>query len=169
MKAASFHAIVEALDAARVRFIVVGGLAVIAHGYLRVTRDADIVIELVPDNIAHAFEALAGIGYRPTVPVSAEQFADPDTRRGWRDKKHMQVLQFWSDAHPGAKLDVFIEHPFDFESEWNIAKKEATGARATEIRFATIPTLIKMKQVADRPEDRIDIEYLRKIQEDPLP
>jgi hypothetical protein len=29
------------------------------------------------------------------------------------------------------------------------------------VPFVTIPTLIRMKQVADRPQDRIDIEHLR--------
>lgn len=169
MNVASFHAIADALVQARVRFILVGGLAVVAHGYLRVTRDADIVIELVPENILPAFDALERIGYRPTVPVTAEEFTDPELRRKWSDEKHMQVLQFWSDVHPGTKLDIFIEHPFDFQAEWKVAKREPTGPNTTEIRIATIPTLIAMKEIAGRPQDLIDIEYLRKIQADPQP
>lgn len=31
------------------------------------------------------------------------------------------------------------------------------------VRFVSIPTLIRMKEIAGRPQDRIDIEYLRKI------
>lgn len=130
MKAASFHAIAHALDAANVRFIVVGGLAVIAYGYLRVTRDADIVIELMPENIGAAFEALHDIGYRPSVPITAAQFSDPQLRRQWHEEKHMQVLQFWSDT----KLDVFLEHPFDFATEWQSAKTATTGPHATAVR-----------------------------------
>jgi hypothetical protein len=38
MKAASFEAVVHVLNEAGVRYIVVGGLAVIAHGYGRSTR-----------------------------------------------------------------------------------------------------------------------------------
>jgi len=49
MKLASFEAIVHALNGAEVRFIVVGGIAVIAHGYGRTTRDVDLVIQLKPD------------------------------------------------------------------------------------------------------------------------
>ncbi len=169
MKAASFHAIADALTQANVRFILVGGLAVIAQGYLRVTRDADIVIELVSENILQAFEALEQIGYRPTVPITARQFSDELLRRQWRKDKHMQVLQFWSDAHPDTKLDIFIDHPFDFQTEWEAAKREPTGPNATEIRIASIPALIAMKEVAGRPQDLIDIEYLRKIQDDPQP
>lgn len=169
MKAASFHAIAQALDSANVRFIVVGGLAVIEHGYLRVTRDADIVLELVPENIGAAFDALKTIGYQPSVPINAEQFASPELRRKWRAEKHMEVLQFWSDQHRETKLDVFLEHPFDFETEWQGAKTAITGPQATTVRFASIPSLIAMKRLAGRPKDLIDIEFLQKIQNDPLP
>lgn len=77
MKTASFRAICGALDRHRVRFLVAGGLAVNAHGYLRFTKDADLAIDLVSENIAEAFAALAELGYRPNVPVSADQFATP--------------------------------------------------------------------------------------------
>ena len=41
MKLESVSAIVEALNAAKVRYLVAGGLAVVAHGYLRFTNDLD--------------------------------------------------------------------------------------------------------------------------------
>jgi hypothetical protein len=31
------------------------------------------------------------------------------------------------------------------------------------VRFVSIPTLIRMKEIAGRPQDKIDIEYLRKL------
>jgi hypothetical protein len=82
VKLASFEAIVRALSEAGVRYLVAGGLAVNAHGYLRFTKDADFVIELIPDNIKRVFAALETLGYRPLAPVTAEQFADrPNSRR----------------------------------------------------------------------------------------
>ncbi|MGQ0544828.1 MAG: hypothetical protein ACT4P3_05765 [Betaproteobacteria bacterium] len=35
--------------------------------------------------------------------------------------------------------------------------------RAVAVRFVSIPSLIRMKEAAGRPQDRIDIEYLRKL------
>jgi len=166
MKTASFYSVVEALSKRGVRFIVVGGLAVIEHGYLRATRDMDIVIQLVSENIYSCFKALEEIGYRPTVPISAEQFADPDLRQRWQGEKHMRVLQFWSDDYPDTKLDIFLDSPFDFDLEWKNSKRVSAQPHANEIRFASIPALIKMKQVAGRPRDLIDIEYLEKLLED---
>ena len=49
MKLTSFEALATALEAAGVRYLVAGGLAVGAHGYLRFTKDVDIVIQLIPD------------------------------------------------------------------------------------------------------------------------
>ncbi len=65
MKLASFEALAAALEAASVRCPVAGGLAVGAHGYLRFTKDVDIVVQLIPDNIERTFSALASLGYRP--------------------------------------------------------------------------------------------------------
>ncbi|MBI1864600.1 MAG: hypothetical protein HYR98_02505, partial [Nitrospirae bacterium] len=83
MKLASIEAIVRALNEAGVRYLVAGGLAVNAHGYLRFTKDADLVVQLMPDNIRRAFAALKTLGYKPLAPVTAQQFADRDTREGW--------------------------------------------------------------------------------------
>ncbi len=160
MKLASFDALVCALQRARVRYLIVGGLAVNAHGYLRFTKDVDVVVQLVPRNIESAFAALASLGYRPLVSVSASQFADAPTREGWIRDKGMQVLQFWSDVHRETPVDMFVQEPFDFEDEYRRSLAKPFGR--IDVRFVSIPTLIRMKQLADRPQDRIDIEYLRK-------
>jgi len=41
----SLETIVRALDGARVRYLIVGGLAVVAHGYVRFTADVDLVLD----------------------------------------------------------------------------------------------------------------------------
>ena len=71
MKLASVEAIARALDEARVRYLVVGGLAVVMHGYSRATYDLDLVVQLDQDNVVGAFQALGTLGYRPLVPVTA--------------------------------------------------------------------------------------------------
>ena len=54
MKLASFEAIVRALNDAGVRYLVAGGLAVNAHGYLRFTKEADLVLDLTRNNAERA-------------------------------------------------------------------------------------------------------------------
>ena len=117
-----------------------------------------------PENIHAAFDALAVIGFKPTLPVTAAQFAVPSIRKSWREQKNMQVLQFWADTYPDLKLDIFIEHPFDFENEWKNAKETKFGKGQNAIRVVNIPALIEMKRTANRPKDLLDIQYLQKIQ-----
>lgn len=160
MKVASFEAIVRALDKAAVRYLVAGGLAVNAHGYLRFTKDVDLVVQLERDNVNRALDALAALGYRPAIPVKAELFADPVQREAWAREKGMQVFQLWSDDHRETPIDIFVNEPFAFDQEY----AEALTKMLREdlpVRFVTIPTLIRMKQVADRPQDRLDVEHLR--------
>ena len=75
MKRSSLEAVSRALTNADVRFLIVGGLAVVAHGYGRMTQDIDLVISLESDSVRRVFAALASLGYRPRGPVTAESFA----------------------------------------------------------------------------------------------
>lgn len=165
MRLSSFEAIVKALNDAGVRYLVAGGLAVNAHGYLRFTKDADLVVQLLPDNILSAFKALKDVGYRPAVPITGEQFADAELRESWIRDKGMRVLQLWSDEHRETPIDLFVSEPFDFDQEYDrgLCKRLYENL---EVRFVTIPTLIEMKQLANRPQDQDDIEQLRMLLED---
>jgi hypothetical protein len=160
MKLASFTIIVAALEDAGVRYLVAGGLAVNAHGYLRFTKAVDIVVQLVPENIERAFVALAAVGYRPSVPIAAAQFANIEMRSGWIRDKNMEVQQFWSDAHPETPIDMFVTEPFPFEEEYERALVKPLHG-ALDVRFVSIRTLIHMKETAGRPQDLIDIEHLK--------
>lgn len=159
MKLASFEALVAALEEAGVRYLVAGGLAVNAYGYLRFTKDVDVVVQLVPENIERAFAALGKLGYRPMVPITAAQFANAGLREGWIRDKGMQVLQFWSDLHRETPVDLFVREPFVFDEEYQLALIKPLGS--IPVRIVSIPSLIRMKEEADRPQDRIDIDQLR--------
>ncbi|TAK53352.1 MAG: hypothetical protein EPO25_10995 [Gammaproteobacteria bacterium] len=165
MRLQSVEIILEALAAAAVRYLIAGGLAVNAHGYLRFTKDVDLVIELEPDNLRAALEALGRLGYRPAVPVPLAQFADPVRRESWVREKGMQVFQLWSDAHPETSVDLFVTMPFDFGQEYDRALVKPLR-EGLPVRFVSIPTLIRMKELAGRSQDLIDIEHLRMRQPD---
>jgi hypothetical protein len=162
MKLTSFGAIVRALHAAKVRYLVAGGLAVNAHGYARFTNDVDLVIRLTEADILGAFKALGKIGYRPVVPVTAVEFADQKIRQRLVTAKKMTVLQMWSDKHRETPVDIFVTEPFDFTKEEAAALVENLSPKLP-VRFVSIRTLIKLKTKANRAEDRIDIKNLRAI------
>ena len=162
MKLASLEAIARALNGAGVPYLIAGGVAVNAHGYGRLTQDLDLVIRLAPDIVLRAFAALAGLGYAPRVPVTAEGFSDPVQRRRWKEEKGMLVLTFHSDRHRETPIDVFVEEPFDFDDEYRQALREDI-APDIPVRIVRLSTLLSLKQDAGRPQDLADIAELRRL------
>ncbi len=166
MKLTSLEAITRVLNAAQARYLIVGGLAVAAHGYGRVTFDIDLVVQLQPDNVQRAMNALESLGYRPVVPVPARDFADAANRETWIRDKGMVVFQLHSDRHPDTRIDLFAAEPFDFDHEYDNAMvgEILPGLHA---RFVRIETLIRMKEAAGREKDREDVRQLRLLLENP--
>jgi hypothetical protein len=145
MRLIDVKAIVEALHNADARYLIVGGLAVIAHGYPRLTVDMDIVLNLKRDNVLRAIEALEAIGYRPLAPVVGSEFADEQKRKAWFHEKRMLVFQLRHSDPQSTHLDIFVNEPFDFESEYAQAE------------------LMKLKKEAARPKDLGDLGELEKL------
>lgn len=161
MEVSSLEAVVKALNDAQVDYAIVGGVAVNAHGFVRMTRDLDLVIQLEERNIINGLEALASIGYQMSIPAGIKDFANPQTREQWRSEKNMIVLKLWSDVHQRTPIDIFIYEPFAYSDEKDqLCWMQLTPNLAAPI--VSLKTLLEMKRVADRPQDRIDIlELLR--------
>jgi hypothetical protein len=156
--------IFAALNSAQVDYVVVGGLAVILHGYLRATADLDLAIGLSPDNARRGMQALTSIGLQPRLPVSADDFADANKRDDWRNHRNMLVFPMWDPANPLRSVDVFIDEPIAFADL--LAHAVTKDIEGTPVRIASIPHLIAMKQRAGRPRDLDDIGKLQQLLDD---
>lgn len=153
--------IFSALNDAQVDYVVVGGLAVILHGYLRATADLDLAIGLSPDNAGRGMRALASVGLQPRLPVAMDDFADEDKRRDWLRNRNMLVFPLWDPNNPLRSVDVFIDEPVVFgDLLTDAVVKDMDGQK---VRIASIPHLIEMKQRSGRPRDLQDIDKLRQI------
>ena len=161
MEVRSVEAIVRALNEAEVQYLIVGGLAVNAHGFVRLTRDIDIVLALEPNNASRGLNALLAIGYQLSVPARPEEFADAKTREDWRRNKGMIVLKLWSDEHRRTPVDIFVYEPFDFAVE-TTRSQALEVCRGVTAPVVSLPTLLEMKKRAGRPQDLIDIEELNR-------
>ena len=159
---AAFERIAKELTASDVRFLVVGGLAMQAHGFDRVTYDVDLVVQLDAGNIQKAFAALERAGYRPAVPVGVEQFSDAGQRADLIRDKGMVVLNFWSEAYRETRLDVFVAEPFDFDAEYDAALTDESFP-GLALRFPRAETLLAMKRLANRAKDQNDILFLESL------
>ncbi len=149
------------LEQAGVRYLVVGGVAVVLHGHPRLTADLDLVIALDAANIRSAVSALRSLGYRPRAPVSLDTFSDPEVRRSWIEEKGLTVLSLVSPEFPLTEVDLFAAEPFPFEPAHRRALCVAIGS--TKVTAASLEDLIALKRIAGRPKDLADIEALEAI------
>jgi hypothetical protein len=156
-----FDTIFSALQSTGVRYVVVGGVAVNLHGYQRFTKDVDLVIELIPEQALKALEALHSVGYSPRLPVKLADFANTAMRESWARDKGMMVFQMYNDRIHQT-VDIFATYPIDFDSLWR--DSIPIQLRDSSPRIASIEHLITMKQEADRPQDRLDIDMLKRLQ-----
>lgn len=162
---ALFEPVFEALNAASVRYVVVGGYAVLLHGHARLTADIDLVVDLSPEEAKRAIAVLVGLGLRPRPPVPAEGFADPAMRARWVSEKGMTVFTMHSAADPLLVVDLFVQEPIPFPELWEQAREVDLGA--VRVRIASIDHLILMKRNAGRPHDAQDIHALEALRRPP--
>jgi predicted nucleotidyltransferase len=156
-----FERVFEVLGEHQIRFVVVGGVAVVMQGHPRMTADLDLFVSFDPVNAREAIKALGTLGYRPRPPVDAMGFADAAIRRQWADEKGMVVLSLWSDSLPATEIDLFIREPLPFEDLWRRASRVPVGE--VEVAVASIEDLIALKEKVARPRDLQDIAELRKL------
>lgn len=162
MQVETILSVSKALHYAAVRYLDCDGQAVVAHGYVRFTADLDLAIQLDPTTIRNAVAALARAGYRPALPISPDQFADPEVRERWSREKNMVVLNFISDADPLGTIDIFIRDPFDFDAEYAAADCFDLIPGLTW-RVLRLDALIDMKLEGGRPIDLDDVNHLRAL------
>lgn len=158
---ALFEPLFDTLNRAQVRYVVVGGVAVVLHGYARLTGDVDLALDLRPAEATRAVEALTRFGLRPRLPVDPLAFADPVARAGWVREKHLRVFTFLDPTDPLLVVDCFAEDLLPFEDLWQ--RSAVMPLATTTVRVASIPDLIALKRRAGRPQDREDIAALEEI------
>ena len=162
MEKSSVEAIVATLNKHRVQYLIVGGLAVVAHGYVRFTADVDLMVSVDPPNLTRMVAAMKELGYQPRAPVGLDEFLDPSARQRWAKEKNMTVFSLFSDAHRATEVDLFLEPPIDFDGAYDRAIRHEV-APGVEAVFCSLEDLIVLKTKAGRPRDREDIENLRRL------
>lgn len=156
-----FEELLAALARANVRFVVVGGLAVVIQGHPRLTADVDLVIDLESSNVRRAIDALLARGLRPLLPVNAHDFADEAKRREWVESRNLTVFSMRDERNPLLTVDLFAVEPMPFEPLWSRSDRVTLGDQT--IHVASIADLIAMKRAAARPQDAADIAELEAI------
>ncbi len=147
------RALLEALNRREVRFVVIGGVAVGAHGYVRGTEDLDLVPDPGPDNLKRLTRALAEL--ESTLPTVEERPFDPATdaaviRRGG----NVTAMTMFGE------LDVVQRArgvPSYSQLEKDAVDSELLGV---PVRVCSLTKLREMKEAQGREQDRADLANL---------
>ena len=156
-----FIKLFASLNRGSVKYMVVGGIAVNLYGIERSTADIDIVLKLEKANVLRFIKLAKRLGLKPKVPVKLDEFVDPGKRDSWISEKGMTVFSLYDPKTPFFLIDIFVESPFDFDEVYRRRKK--IRSEDTVIPVVPINELILMKEKSNRPQDRADVFYLRKI------
>lgn len=150
-----------ALTEAGVRFVVVGGTAVVVQGHARMTVDLDLVVDLAVGPATAAVTALSGLGLLPRLPVDVREFADEATRRSWVEQRNLQVFSLYDPDNPWREVDLFATEPIPLAELW--AQATVLDVAGVSVRVASRRHLIAMKRQAGRPQDLADIAALEEL------
>ena len=158
-----YERVFRELDRRKIRYLVIGGIAVNIHGYSRATGDLDIMLSFESENIKKFIELVNALGYKPKIPVSIEELANQDKIEIWKKEKHMEVFSVYNPHSNLEHMDIMVENYIDFDTAYG--RREVVSARDIEISVISIDDLIELKKRAGRKRDEIDIEALEKIKE----
>ena len=157
-----YEALFRGLHIARVRYLLVGAVAINLHGVPRMTADVDLMVDMADANLRTFVQTMTSLGYKPRVPVDAAEVLNPEKRREWRDTKSMIVFTWLHPARPYEEVDMFLNNPIDFGTAYANRKEVSLGDYA--VPLSGISDLIALKTISGREQDRSDIEALRQIQ-----
>ncbi len=149
------------LEACKVRYLLVGGLAMNLHGVPRMTMDVDIILAMDEPNLQAFLKAANHLGLQPVAPVKKEDLLSPSARKSWVVEKHMVAFALRPLDPAGPTIDVLIDPPIDIAKALKHA--ETKVAKGVRIPLASIEDMITLKRVAGRKQDDDDIKQLERI------
>jgi len=141
-----FRGLLSILEKHDVRYLVVGGYAVMKYTEPRFTKNLDLWIATDETNSEAVFASLKEFG-APLKDLSPSDFRN----EGY----------FYQMGNPPFRLDVMMSLPgVSFEAAW--ANREMTQVADLTVPFISRTDLIRTKEVSGRDQDRIDVKMLRK-------
>lgn len=158
MRADHFSADVQALFALleqhRVRYLLVGGEAVIYHGHPRLTGDVDFWFDQTSENVARLFAALVEYWEGPVPGV-----ADPAELM-----VPAVIVQF---GRPPNRIDLLSAiDGVRFEDAWSNRVEEhiaVESARRVSLPVIGLADLVRNKRASGRHKDLDDVEHLEPV------
>jgi predicted nucleotidyltransferase len=139
-----FTDLLKLFNANRVRYLIIGGYAVIQYAEPRYTKDLDVWISTDISNAQAIFRALKEFG-APLSELAEDDFAE----EGY----------FYQMGVPPMRVDIFMGIPgIEFEAAWK--KRVEIDFDGLPVTFISREDLIMTKRASGRPQDMIDADTL---------
>ena len=139
-----FRELLECLGARDVRFLVVGGYAVAAHGHPRYTGDLDLWVWTSPENAHYLLQALDDFGFG-ALGLVAGDFTEPD-----------RVVQL---GYPPVRVDLLTSiDGVDFDECFD--RRMELLLDGLPVPFIALDDLRRNKRASGRPQDLADLAAL---------
>lgn len=141
-----FRDFIEAMEQADVQYVLVGGYAVIFHGYSRTTGDLDIWVNPTAENYLRLKKAFSIFG------MSLFNM----TKENFLDIKNNEVFTF---GKPPVCIDILTSvKGLEFVEVYKNAK--STNFDNIDLRIIDFNDLVIAKKAANRNKDKDDLEHL---------
>lgn len=142
-----FRDFIEALNNNKVEYVLVGGMAVILHGYVRGTGDMDVWVNKTNDNYRKLVRAFAQFGM-PVFDMTEDAFLGDE-------------FDVWGIGVPPVKIEIMTAvKGLNFEETYN--QSQYYDEHGLQIRLIHLNHLLQAKKAAGRFRDLDDIEQLTK-------
>ncbi len=141
-----FKELLNLLNVNEVRYLVVGGYAVMKYTEPRFTKDLDLWIATDMKNAQAVYNALKQFG-APLKDLTPEDFTDESS--------------YYQMGRPPFRLDIIMGlKGIDFDSAWE--NRVEVSLEDIILPFISKTDLIKAKQISGRFQDLIDVQNLKK-------
>lgn len=143
-----FLSVMESLATAGVDYILIGGYAVIIHGFPRFTQDVDIYVKMNQENISCLRRALDDVFHDESLQeITFEEI------------ESFPVIRYGSPD--GFVIDIIGK--LGESSSFDDLEYESVEVEGKIVRVATPETLYRLKSGTVRPQDQQDAEFLRSL------
>jgi len=145
-----FESVLVALSRAEVRYLVVGGVACALNGYVRTTEDVDVLVDPDPENLRKLLEVLNRVGEGHARDLHIEDFTD--------EEGAVRLVEDFP-------IDIFTRMGGKRYADMLPYRKVHDGD--APVPFVDARGLILLKTGSPRPQDRVDVESLRRLSDRP--
>lgn len=144
-----FRELLKIFEKHKIRYLIVGGYAVMKYSEPRFTKDLDVFIATDQVNAEGVYSALKEFG-APLENLTSDDFA----HKGY----------FYQMGRPPLRVDIMMSIPgIEFDEAWK--NREVVQLDDLKILFISRTDLIRSKEASGRPQDKIDFEKLKEAEQ----